>query len=731
MARHKAPRRHKGCGPESPPPAPGAAPPLPSPGEPSPAAAECPLSPGTEADSPSPAESPESLASRGSQPPVPALLRGDQPPLDLGAPSSPGRESGDGGGGESGDGGSGESGDGGSGESGDGESGDGGSGDGESGDGGSGESGDGGIDYYYYSSHEDHYDTNASEPPAQVDPGAGSSVAGVGEHSLADTGLHSDANNTEYAAEEQGNAYAEHAKEEEEGTSLAESLRATAEAAVSQTGFTYDESTGMYYDHSTGFYYDSETQLYYDPSTGIYYYCDVESGRYQFHSQVDLQSLNATNTQQPKEKRGKKKRREPCSSAQDEDKDAQTEEVRKSNNSTYYSTAHDRVSSSEREESANGKKKAKLNSHYVDLHTDSNDRESSSSSDESEPEEGEITDSEHEKTSSDEDMSSGDSVNTNSSEIEDTERIWPPCIRVIVVRSPVLQKGSLYIITAVKRATIGREKDMGHTIRIPEVSVSKLHAEVYFDHDLQNYVLVDQGSQNGTVINGNQILQPKEICEPYVVEHGDEVKFGETVLSFHVHPGSDTCDGCEPGQVRAHLRLNKKEECSAGPILSKEEKELLRREELKQIRVKYGLQSADYEDNKVLTNPKYKDRAGRRREVVGSEGTFQREDTPASVHVEINDDNKGRKMLEKMGWKKGDGLGKAGEGRRDPIQLQLRRKKAGLGSSNPLSVEEIPIKTQNKKNWEKARERYAENFQDAKIKNDTKKPTTWIKGAME
>ncbi|MEE6458533.1 hypothetical protein FKM82_000326 [Ascaphus truei] len=474
MARHKAPRRHKGCGPESPPPAPGAAPPLPSPGEPSPAAAECPLSPGTEADSPSPAESPESLASRGSQPPVPALLRGDQPPLDLGAPSSPGRESGDGGGGESGDGGSGESGDGGSGESGDGESGDGGSGDGESGDGGSGESGDGGIDYYYYSSHEDHYDTNASEPPAQVDPGAGSSVAGVGEHSLADTGLHSDANNTEYAAEEQGNAYAEHAKEEEEGTSLAESLRATAEAAVSQTGFTYDESTGMYYDHSTGFYYDSETQLYYDPSTGIYYYCDVESGRYQFHSQVDLQSLNATNTQQPKEKRGKKKRREPCSSAQDEDKDAQTEEVRKSNNSTYYSTAHDRVSSSEREESANGKKKAKLNSHYVDLHTDSNDRESSSSSDESEPEEGEITDSEHEKTSSDEDMSSGDSVNTNSSEIEDTERIWPPCIRVIVVRSPVLQKGSLYIITAVKRATIGREKDMGHTIRIPEVSVSKV-----------------------------------------------------------------------------------------------------------------------------------------------------------------------------------------------------------------------------------------------------------------
>lgn len=58
----------------------------------------------------------------------------------------------------------------------------------------------------------------------------------------------------------------------------------------------------------------------------------------------------------------------------------------------------------------------------------------------------------------------------------------------------------------------------------------------------------------------NFFLQPKTKCDPYVLEHGDEVKIGETVLSFHIHPGSDTCDGCEPGQVRAHLRLDKKDE---------------------------------------------------------------------------------------------------------------------------------------------------------------------------
>ncbi|XP_009978305.1 PREDICTED: angiogenic factor with G patch and FHA domains 1, partial [Tauraco erythrolophus] len=159
---------------------------------------------------------------------------------------------------------------------------------------------------------------------------------------------------------------------------------------------------------------------------------------------------------------------------------------------------------------------------------------------------------------------------------------------------------------------------------------------------------------------------PKIKCDPYILEHGDEVKIGETVLSFHIHPGSDTCDGCEPGQVRAHLRLDRKKESSVCPALSKEERELVRRKALKQIRVKYGLQNTEYEDNKAVKNPKYKDRAGKRRETFGSEGTFQRDDSPASVHIEISNSNKGHKMLEKMGWKKGEGLGKDGGGMKDP-----------------------------------------------------------------
>ncbi|KAG9488131.1 angiogenic factor with G patch and FHA domains 1 isoform X1 [Eleutherodactylus coqui] len=566
-------------------------------------------------------------------------------------------------------------------------------------------------DYYYYqSSYENHTHTDAHE----VKENDVNESTIETSHAGADDQEHQPERKSPCEEKEEETDYSQ----EKEGTSLAESLRATAEAALSQTGFTYDENSGMYYDHSTGFYYDSESQLYYDPSTGIYYYCDVDSGRYLFHSRVDLQSFVDPNTQPSTEKKTKKKKREPISQ-QDDDK--ASVEIR---TSSSCSAACDSVSPYNREESGCRNKKPKLIRDCIDSST----RDSSSSADDSEPEEGELSDSE--KTSNDEDASSASSASTHNSDVEDTERIWPPCIRVIVVRSPVLQKGSLFIITAEKSATIGREKNLGHDIRIPEVGVSKFHAEVYFEHTLQSYVLVDQGSQNGTIINGNQILQPKIICEPVVIHHGDEVKFGETVLSFHVHPGSETCDGCEPGQVRAHLRLNQKEEYSAGPVLSKEEKEKLRRKGLKQIRDKYGLQGVDYENNKMLKNSKYKDRAGRRRKVVGSEGTFQRDDEPASVHVEINDSNKGRKMLEKMGWKKGEGLGKSGDGMRDPIHLQLHKKQAGLGAQNSSSSIDCIPNSQNQKNWEKARERYAETFQDAK-KNDTKKATCWVKNSAQ
>ncbi|XP_062340375.1 angiogenic factor with G patch and FHA domains 1 isoform X2 [Osmerus eperlanus] len=450
--------------------------------------------------------------------------------------------------------------------------------------------------------------------------------------------------------------------EEADGGSIADMLRATAEQAMTQTGFIFDETTGMYYDHSTGFYYDSVSQLYYDNNTGMYYYYDAESGRYQFHSRIEVSAAQATEegAEGPKAslKKGKKWKTAGEKSFRKDDK---VQEV-------VNSLANMKISS-----------------------------------------------------------------NWNSSSHRVVEEVWPPCVRVTVVRSPVLQTGTLFIITADSPATIGREKDVDHAIRIPEIGVSKFHAEVYFDRDQQCYMLVDQGSQNGTVLNGNRILQPKTKCEPCALTHGDEVKMGDTVLSFHIHSGTDTCDGCEPGQVMAHLSKHPREDASAaaGPAQTKEDKEMLRQKELKQMKVKYGLKSAEFEEVKALKNPRYKDRAESRRQTVGSDGVFLRDDAPASVHVEIGEVNKGRKMLEKMGWKKGEGLGKDGAGMKDPIQLKIRKSQSGLGASAALSVEDASLtRTKTQRNWEKARERFADTCQASPqvLKTDiSKSAKPWIK----
>ncbi|XP_078531348.1 angiogenic factor with G patch and FHA domains 1 isoform X2 [Lissotriton helveticus] len=549
-------------------------------------------------------------------------------------------------------------------------------------------------------------------------------------------------------------ALGQNTEKAEAPSSLAESLRATAEAAVSQTGFIYDENTGWYFDHSTGFYYDSENQLYYDPNSGSYYYFDADSEQYLFHSRVDLTSSQMMTHQMNEEKKKTKKQPELCGTAPHVGKDIKVEDQASVTNLPYHYTSDQQMGSVKKEDNSTQKKKVKRGPSVVDgthktekpvlrqRHSSDQNTESTAAfasvddSDEeegnSDTEEGEITNSEVEEDCCEDDRLNENCTDSDNSEIEETAHAWPPCIRVIVVRSPVLETATLFIITAVKKATIGRENDMEHAIQIPESVVNKFHAEVYFDHSLQSYVLVDQGSENGTVINGNHILQPAIKSEPYVLEHGDEVKIGETVLSFHMHTGTETCYGCEPGQIRAHLGLDKKEQTlvTVSAIVTRAEKERLRRKELKQIRAKYGLQNFDYEENQALKNLNYRDRAGKRRRTVGSEGTFQRDDAPASVHIEINDTNKGHKMLKKMGWKKGEGLGKHGKGIKDPIQLQIRKKKAGLGAQMATSIEDMPAESKNKQNWELARKRFSEFFPNIKLK-DTPQGTPWVKETSE
>ncbi len=63
----------------------------------------------------------------------------------------------------------------------------------------------------------------------------------------------------------------------------------------------------------------------------------------------------------------------------------------------------------------------------------------------------------------------------NTSYLYFTESVlnWPPCIRVMVTESDLLDVGTLFIVT-VSGATIGREKSLGHAIHIPDQQISKV-----------------------------------------------------------------------------------------------------------------------------------------------------------------------------------------------------------------------------------------------------------------
>ncbi|XP_014773813.1 angiogenic factor with G patch and FHA domains 1 [Octopus bimaculoides] len=82
--------------------------------------------------------------------------------------------------------------------------------------------------------------------------------------------------------------------------------------------------------------------------------------------------------------------------------------------------------------------------------------------------------------------------------------------------------------------------------------------------------------------------------------------------------------------------------------------------------------SAYVSNVEALKNPNYSDKASIRRKTVGSSNPYiENTAKAASVNEEIPSENKGRKMLEKLGWNPGECLGKSNQNITEPVSIYL------------------------------------------------------------
>ena len=117
--------------------------------------------------------------------------------------------------------------------------------------------------------------------------------------------------------------------------------------------------------------------------------------------------------------------------------------------------------------------------------------------------------------------------------------------RLVITAGP--RKGTEYPLVEAL-TTIGRGSD--NVLVIPDISVSRQHSRL--EKQGERWVVLDQGSGNGTRVNGKSI-------ERYPLQHGDEIEMGDTRVRF-MEPGGVVVKGgkvSSPAVPRLEVTGNK------------------------------------------------------------------------------------------------------------------------------------------------------------------------------
>ncbi|KAM3174754.1 hypothetical protein ACTXT7_009906 [Hymenolepis weldensis] len=583
--------------------------------------------------------------------------------------------------------------------------------------------------------------------------------------------------------------------------SIADILKQTSEAVISNTGYVFDEQTGLYFDKNSGYYYDSENQLFFEPRSGIYYTYNSETQEYSYHSsvsselsdkfkallekwsrdgnqkismQVMITVLTAANLQPLLCHLFGKIYRLNESYRHLGDRHHQMNDIVLADgicDQTLYhrkrrqviviivvevlgnvtipviggvvTIEEDRVQGhtpgARIPEAAlrgiglgGGEVGTVIVAHLLHLDV----------------------------TVADIDIKVRKEIHApigkpNGACIAATPVVYPPSVRLTVLGSgpggPAV--GSVGVLTSRDASRglgcLGRDNrfcqhifDLTHDLELDEI-----HCEITFNELDQTYLLMDKKALNGTFLNGNKL----ERGEKKAIKHGDVLRIGSNKLLIHIHPGRETCGQCDSSEIKAAIESGA---IFAAASASAEKQSLSPKDasitvKNDTVKAKYGFRKnklakrysrpalgpvVRFEKNRrsgprqrtdTVPNDQsqYQDRAAIRRardkatsanaQAIGATAAAQTGSGfcsagGASVLTPIDESNVGARLLSKMGWNKGEGLGREKGGIAEPISASMRLDhRAGLGfGANAIPIDSTPSELRQARALSVTQERY-------------------------
>lgn len=279
--------------------------------------------------------------------------------------------------------------------------------------------------------------------------------------------------------------------------------------------------------------------------------------------------------------------------------------------------------------------------------------------------------------------------------MEDKPKVVGRILRLVVSKSDVLDNGVVIIDGREGGVQIGRDRDKGGSarLRLKEMEVSKTHAVVYWSADESKWCIVDlgassvrramiciladgTGSTHGTWVNGKRLSEAKHSSQPTTLVHLSKIAIGTTTLVAHAHD-SWPCDDCALGIGEIKL--------DTGPATADKqvEKHVWDGAHPKTRAVRAGEAMANLRQQIMSAQPDprgtpdraYVDRSAMRRAMQRRSASPQRDEALGPTPPAF-----GAALLAAQGWTPGTGLGKDQSGRSEPIQVEQRDGRRGLGT---------------------------------------------------